>query len=93
MKTTANHNVKELKDSMKAINEILKAVREDDQVLDQTYSNYTYDNAMARNRKRFFDLMSQINEMAETAANLYNQYTVGCDSWMTAQATYKMEEF
>ena len=92
MKTTANHNVKELKDSMKAINEILKAVREDDHVLDQTYSNYTYDNAMARNRKRFFDLMKQINEMAETAAILYNHYTVGCDSWMTAQATYKMEK-
>ena len=47
---------------------------------------------MARNRERFYDLMRQINEMAETAANLYNQYTVGCEKWMTAQATYEIEK-
>lgn len=91
MKTTANHNVKAMKEQMKAINAILAEVRKDDTVLDTARNNYTYDNAMARNRERFFDLMRQINEMAETAANLYNYYKVGCEKWMTAQATYEIE--
>ena len=92
MKTTANHNVKAMKEQMKAINAILSEVREDDTVLDTARNNYTFDNAMARNRERFYDLMRQINEMAETAANLYNQYPVGCEKWMTAQATYEIEK-
>ena len=92
MKITTNNNVKAMKEQMKAINAILSEVREDDTVLDTARNNYTFDNAMARNRERFYDLMRQINEMAETAANLYNQYTVGCEKWMTAQATYEIEK-
>ena len=91
MKTISNSNIKEMKAQMKAINEILKGVSEDDMVLDSARSNYTYDQAMSRNRERFFDLMRQINEMAETAANIYNHYTVGCEKWMTAGASYQME--
>lgn len=91
MKTISNNETKTIKAQMKSIREILKSVEEDDMVLDNASNNYTYDNAMGRNRERFYDLMRQINGMAETAANLYNHYTTGSEKWMTAQATYQVE--
>lgn len=91
MKTISNEEIKAMNEAIRNIRDIMKSITEDDIAMDTAKSNYAYECAMSRNRERFFDLMRQVNEMAEQSAALYNHYSVGCDKWMIAKADYQVE--
>lgn len=85
--------LKDIKNDIKVINEILKGVVKDDKALDEARNNTQYNAASLRQTERFYDIMKQINELAKDAARLYNFYAFEMETGMTAEATYKMTTY
>lgn len=90
MKT--DYHVKMMKNIMKEMNETLKGINENYEILESALNNYTYENALGRNREATHDLLRQINQMAEYAATIYNHNKHWYHRTMKAQATYTLEK-